>query len=149
MAKFDKPIKSVNFNRKNMKHFKIIALVTLTALLSSCGSTMLFPLSEVTPAAEITAKKKKEMSSNYTLTLTAENLASPERLKPPKKYYVIWVVSETGGVRNAGHFKHKNAETATYKASFPYHPVEVFITAEEEDALCKPSGIEISRLKLE
>jgi hypothetical protein len=132
-----------------MKTFKIITLVITTALLASCGSTTLFPVSEITPAAEITAKKKKEMSSNYTLTLTAENLSSPERLNPPKTYYVIWIVSETGGVRNAGHFKHKNAETSTYMASFPYNPVEVFITAEDEDALCKPAGIEITRLKLD
>ena len=105
-------------------------------------------MSLVTPAADITAKVKKQGKPNYLITITANNLAATERLNPPKKIYVIWAVSEAQITRNVGHFTQKNAVKATYKASFPYKPVEIFITAEDEEGLCEPSGIEISRTKL-
>ncbi|MFO7789932.1 MAG: hypothetical protein R6V32_05115, partial [Bacteroidales bacterium] len=85
---------------------------------------------------------------NYLVTITANNLAASERLDPSKKIYVIWAVSEAGITRNTGHFTHENADKATYKSSFPYQPVEIFITAEDEEGLCKPAGVEISRIKL-
>jgi hypothetical protein len=127
---------------------KIAACIAAIALFTSCSSTTKFPVSGVTPAADITVTKKKEAGKNYTITLKAENLSSPDRLAQPKKYYVIWMVSETSTVRNAGYFTNKNAKSSMYKASFPYNPVEVFITAEDEDGLCEPLGVEIARAKI-
>lgn len=82
------------------------------------------------------------------VTITANNLAAADRLNPAKKIYVIWAVSDAGVTRNVGHFTQKNAEKATYKASFPYKPVEIFITAEDEEGNCTPQGVEITRVKL-
>ena len=118
------------------------------ALVTSCASTTKFPISKVTPAADITAKTMKQGKPNYLVTITAKNLADSERLNPTKKIYVIWAVSSEGITRNVGHFYQKNAVKSTYKASFPYQPVEIFITAEDEQGLCVPEGIEISRTKL-
>ncbi|MDA3910729.1 MAG: hypothetical protein PF448_05165 [Bacteroidales bacterium] len=132
-----------------MKTMKALLFAGILVFLASCATTTTFPVSTVTPAAEVTAKLKKEMKNVYSLTLIAENLSSPERLDPPRNYYVIWVVSDTGGVRNVGHFKNKNAKESEYRASFPYKPAEVFITAEDEEAGCKPVGIEISRIKFD
>jgi hypothetical protein len=132
-----------------MKTMKILLFTGMLAFLASCGTTTTFPVSKVTPAAEVTAKLKKEMKNVYSLTLVAENLSSPDRLTPKRNFYVIWVVSETGGVRNVGHFSNKNAQVSEYRASFPYKPAEVFITAEDEEAGCKPNGLEISRLKFD
>jgi hypothetical protein len=56
-------------------------------------------------------------------------------------------VSEKGNTRNIGHFTQVNAAKSIYKASFPYKPIEVFITAENEEGLCEPLGVEISRVK--
>ncbi len=131
-----------------MKTIKNLAIIAAIAIMTSCASTAKFPVSEVTPAAEITAKLKKQGAPNYLVTITAKNLASSERLNPPKEIYVIWAVSESGITRNIGSFTQKNAETATFKSSFPYKPIEVFITAEAEEGLCEPAGIEISRAKL-
>ena len=131
-----------------MKKFKIMLFISIVVLLTSCSSTTTFPVSSLVPAAEISAKKTKQGKTNYLITLKATNLSSPERLAPPQKLYIIWAVSKAGVTRNVGYFINKNAEESVYKASFPYEPVEVFITAETKEDLCKPLGIEITRVKL-
>lgn len=131
-----------------MKTIKNLVFISVVALMTSCASTAKFPVSSAVPAADITAKTKKQGKPNYLVTITANNLAASERLEPSKKIYVIWAVSDAGIIRNVGHFTQKNAVKATYKASFPYQPVEIFITAEDEEGLCEPAGIEITRTKL-
>lgn len=131
-----------------MKKTFTIILICGFAVVTSCASTKQFPVSQVTPAADITAKIKKERRPNYLVTITAKNLAASERLNPPKKIYVIWAVSEAGITRNVGHFTQINAIKSVYKASFPYEPTELFITAEDQEGTCEPEGIEISRTKL-
>lgn len=131
-----------------MNTTKPLLFVLLLLVITSCSETLEFPVSKVTPAADITAEIKEQEEPNYLVTLEAKNLAAPERLQQPKKNYVIWVVSKKGTVRNVGHFNQENAVKSTYKASFPYQPVEIFITAEDEEGGCLPDGIEISRLKL-
>lgn len=131
-----------------MKNIKISLAIGIMIFLASCSETVEFPVSDITPAADITATVKKQGKPNYLVTIEANNLAAPDRLEPPKKNYVIWAVSETGIVRNVGYFTQENAVKSTYKASFPYQPVEVFITAENEEGNCTPQGVEISRVKL-
>ncbi len=131
-----------------MRTIRILAIIGVVALMTSCASTAKFPVSSTVPAADITAKTQKQGKPNYLVTITANNLATTERLNPPKKIYVMWAVSDAGITRNVGHFTQKNAVKATYKASFPYKPVEIFITAEDEEGLCEPAGIEITRTKL-
>lgn len=131
-----------------MRTIKILTIIGLVALMTSCATTAKFPVSQVTPAADITVKTKKQGKPNYLVTITANSFAASQRLTPSKKYYVVWVLSDGGVTRNVGHFTHKNEVKATYKASFPYKPVEIFITAEDEEGLCEPEGIEITRAKL-
>lgn len=131
-----------------MKSTKFTLLAALIFILNSCSETYEFPVSKVTPAADITAEIKEQQNPNYLVTLEAKNLAAPERLEKPKKNYVIWVMSKKGTLRNVGHFNQENAVKSTYTASFPYQPMEILITAEDEEGGCFPDGIEISRLNL-
>ncbi len=131
-----------------MKAIKNLAAIGVVALMTSCASSIEFPVSEATPAADITVQTRKQGKTNYLVTITAKNLAASERLNPSKKNYVIWAISEAGVIRNVGHFTQVNAEKAVYNASFPYQPVEVFITAQDEEGSCFPEGTEISRVKL-
>lgn len=131
-----------------MRTIRFLTIIGVVALLASCASTVKFPVSELTPAADITAKITKQGKPNYLVTINANNLAAPTRLNPPRNIYVIWAVSENGITRNVGHFMQENAVKSTYKASFPYQPVEVFITAEDQEGACVPEGVEISRTKL-
>ncbi|HUM46875.1 MAG TPA: hypothetical protein PLD84_08105 [Chitinophagales bacterium] len=131
-----------------MRTIKILAIIGFLAVITSCASTSTFLVSQATPAADITAKTKKQGKTNYLVTIAANNIAASERLNPPKKLYVIWAVSDAGATRNVGHFTQRNAVKSTYKASFPYKPVEIIITAEDKEDVCEPAGIEISRTKL-
>jgi Flp pilus assembly protein CpaB len=131
-----------------MKSIQKLSIMVVLVILTSCVSKIKFPVSQITPAADISAKIKKQEAPNYQVSITANNLANSERLEPSKKIYVIWATSEAGITRNAGHFTHKNAEKATYKSSFPYKPIEIFITAEDDEGVCQPTGIEITRAKL-
>jgi hypothetical protein len=123
-----------------------IALL-LTATLLSCATTKKFPVSTVVPAANITVKVKQQKNSNYSLLLMANNLAEPSRLSPPKKYYVVWLVSEKDGVRNMGALNFKKGNRGELNTLSPFKGSEIFITAEDESSVTYPSGQEISRVK--
>lgn len=118
-------------------------------LFSSCATSVKFPVSEVTPAATISVKHKKDDNGNNVLSVVANNLSSPGRLTPPKNVFVVWAVTENNGTKNLGQLKNKNATRSTLESRTAFDPVEVFITAEKEGSITYPSGIEITRVNLE
>lgn len=128
-----------------MKSLINLLFVTVLVLLTSCATTAKFPVSSVTPAAEITAKKKQDKNNNYVIEVTAKNLASAERIDPTKKNYNVWIVTENNGTKNAGMLVNKNAKTASLKTSTPFDVKEIFITAEDQGDYSYPVGIEIAR----
>jgi len=127
---------------------KIILPVLLVFLMTSCATIAKFPVSNVNPAADITAKIKKDKQNNYEITIIANYLASPERLSPPKKTYVVWIVTKEDGVNNRGQLKNENARKNTLKTLTSFEPLEIFITAEDEGTVTYPTGVEISRVVL-
>ncbi|KUO68892.1 MAG: hypothetical protein APF83_02080 [Lutibacter sp. BRH_c52] len=128
-----------------MKSLINLLFVTILVLLTSCATTAKFPVSSVTPAAEITAKKKQDKNNNYVIEVTAKNLASADRIDPSKKNYNVWIVTENNGTKNAGMLVNKNAKTASLKTSTPFDVKEIFITAEDQGDYSYPVGIEIAR----
>jgi hypothetical protein len=132
-----------------MKTIKSLILsFVLAVLMTSCATTAKFPISSVTPAAEITAKLKKDKQDNFEITITAKYMADPERLMPPKRTYVVWIATRKSGIKNIGQLNNKNAQKSTLEALSAFEPEEIFITAEEEGDISYPSGTEISRIKL-
>jgi len=130
-----------------MKKLKLITWIALAVFISSCATTAQFPVSSVTPAADIVAKMKQDKNGNYKVLITAKNLASAERLDPPKKYYVVWSNTEKEGVRSLGKLIINNAETTSLETVTPFKFTEIFITAEELEDVTYPSGVEISRVR--
>lgn len=128
-----------------MKSLINLLFVTVLVFLTSCATSVKFPVSSVTPAAEITAKKTQDKNKNYVIEVTAKNLASAERIDPTKKNYNVWIVTENNGTKNAGILVNKNAKTASLKTSTPFDVKEIFITAEDQGDYSYPVGIEISR----
>ena len=128
-----------------MKSLINLVFVAVLALLTSCATTAKFPVSSVTPAAEITAKKKQDKNKNYVIEVIAKNLASANRVDPTKKNYSVWIVTENNGTKNAGMLVNKNAKTASLKTSTPFDVNEIFITAEDQGDYSYPVGIEIAR----
>ena len=119
--------------------------MSLIAVLTSCATTTKFPLSSTVPAAEITAKVNQDKNKNYVINVIAKNLASADRLNPPKNNYSVWIVIDDGTTKNIGQLTNLNAKTATLKTLTPFNVKEIFITAEDQGNLTYPNGIEISR----
>ncbi len=132
-----------------MKTLKIASLFLVILFMASCANTAKFPVSSVTPSADISAKKKKDKNGNTKISITAKNLAAAERLTPPQNVYVAWIALESGGVRNLGQMTQKNANTVTIETLSPQDFTEVFITAEQDGNITYPAGVEISRAKFE
>lgn len=129
-----------------MKTFKIVFLsIAMVLLMVSCVKTVKFPVSTVIPAAEISADFSKDKNNNTVISVTANNMASADRLAPPKKTYVVWIKTSDNGVKNIGQLSSKNAKKASLKTVTSYEPQEIFITAEDEGDVSYPAGIEISR----
>lgn len=126
----------------------VFTSVVLMFLLTSCTSTTKFPVSSVTPAADISATVKKDKSNNYAISVTAKNLASAERLSPPKKTYIVWIETRDNGVKNIGQLKGKRDKDAKLETVSSFDPLEIIITAENESDISYPTGIEISRSRI-
>jgi hypothetical protein len=123
----------------------VIMSAILMFIITSCSTTTKFPVSSVTPAAVITANVKQDKSNNHIISVTAKNLASAERLSPPKKTYVVWITTRDNGVKNIGQLKGKNDKASTLETLTSFDPMEIIITAESEGDVSYPAGIEISR----
>lgn len=128
-----------------MKFLMYVTIAAFTALISSCASVAKFPLSSTVPAAEITAKKSQDKNKNYTIELTANNLASPDRLDPAKKNYSVWIITDDNATKNIGQLKISNGKKTTLKTVTAFNVREIFITAEDQGDLSYPMGTEISR----
>lgn len=72
-----------------MRAIKSLVIIGAMALITSCGTSVKFPVSSTVPAADITAKKKQDKNKNYVVKVTAKNLAKASRLNPPKKTIVF------------------------------------------------------------
>jgi hypothetical protein len=132
-----------------MKTIKNFLLFTLMVLMSTCSTTKAkFPVSSVTPAADISAKKSMDKQNNYVLEITAKNLAEADRLNPPGNNYSVWVRTIEHGVRNVGQLNVNNAQKTSFKTLTPFDFNEVFITVENQGDLTYPQGVEISRTKI-
>ncbi|MCH8546514.1 MAG: hypothetical protein LAT54_07255 [Cryomorphaceae bacterium] len=131
-----------------MKTTLSILILSTLVIMSACSSKSDFPVSKVTPAADITAKKSKDGQGNYTLEIIAENLATVDRLTPPGNNYSVWIVTKEAGVRNVGKLNVKNTKKTTFNTTTPYDFYEVFITVEQKGDLEYPSGQEIGRARL-
>lgn len=130
-----------------MKSYNYIFVLMLSLSLVACTTTAKFPISNIVPAAEISAKKKTDSNKNNILEITARNLASPDRLIPAGTNYSIWVVSLGQGTKNVGQLLVTNGDKATFKTTTAFDFNEVFITVENQSNLTYPAGVEISRTK--
>ena len=99
---------------------------------------------QLPPAADISATKKIDKQKNYKIKLKADNLASADRLSPPRKNYVVWIVT-SDGTKNIGQLEPKNGKKTTLTTMTPFNPTEIIITAEDKGDVSYPSDTEISR----
>lgn len=71
----------------------LIVSITLSMTLTSCASDKHFLTSSVVPAAQGTVHVGKDGNKNYVIKIKLYNLAESNRLTPPMKAYVVWMVN--------------------------------------------------------
>lgn len=121
----------------NNKIIYSILSIFLVFLLASCSKKLVFQKSDVVPAAVGKAKVKKDDNNNYHIAIKIRNLASPNRLTPPRKYYIVWMESKRKGLKNLGQIKttsglFTSGLKATFSTTSPTKPERIFITAEDQ-----------------
>ena len=131
-----------------MKILKQLLFLLFIALINSCASNAKFPISNVVPAAVISAKKKIDSQNNFNIEITAQNLASADRLDPAGNNYSIWISTKDHGVKNIGQLNVENAKKTTFKTVTPFDFNEIFIIVENKGDLEYPEGVEIARTKI-
>lgn len=120
-----------------MKKIKSVLLLSLVALLFiGCSQKVNFPVSNVLPSADATAKIKKDKNKNYQIDLEVKNLTSPDRLSPPREMYVVWIETDKGTI-NLGQLKSSksmfsSARNASMRTTTPHKPSRFIITAEDK-----------------
>ena len=128
---------------------RILSLLSLILVLGfwSCNTKVEFPVSDVVPSAEATAKISKDKNDNYQIEVDIKNLTKPERLSPKRKYYVLWAETASGSV-NLGQIKIKESTFssslyAEIETSLPLKPTRLVISAEDQLNRNSPSTFTI------
>ncbi|MFV8838202.1 hypothetical protein [Salinimicrobium soli] len=123
-----------------VKHImKIAGFILAAVLVTACSKSITFPTSEVVPAAEAVLNVDKNKSDNYEVKLDIDNLASPDRLTPSRRNYVVWLVTQKHGTINIGNLRVSKKNKASLETVTPYKPIRVFITAEDTPKAVLPS----------
>lgn len=110
---------------------------------SACSPKINFLISSVVPAARGTVTVKTDANKNHVIGIEIINLAEPERLQPPKKMYMVWMMTDQEITKNIGQIKTSTGKLSqTLKASFQtvstYKPIKIFITAENDSNVQSP-----------
>lgn len=105
--------------------------------MQSCSKKVQFENSPVVPAARGDVKISKNSNKNYVIKIKFDNLAEVDRLDPPKKTYVIWMVTDQQSTKNIGQIKSGSSMMssklkADFETATPYKPVKIFVTAEDD-----------------
>lgn len=116
----------------------------LLVLMTSCATKVNFPVSQVVPGADVTAKVKQDNNDNYKIDLKVENLTSPDRLNPPKEMYVVWIETAKG-TKNLGKLNISTGLFSSTRKGFletttAYKPNKILITAENTSTNNEPSS---------
>ena len=127
------------------KSLLVLSTIAISLISFSCANTAKFPVSSVTPAAEISAKKTQDRNNNYLIEVSTKNMASADRLTPAMNNYSVWLVTDNDGTKNLGQLDNKNGRNGTLKAITPFDGKEIFITAESKGDNAYPSGAEVAR----
>ena len=110
----------------------ILATMMIVSFMS-CSKKMIFLKSSVVPAAEGYVKVKTDKNNNYVIQIDLSNLAGIDKLKPTKKTYVIWMLTDKETPENIGRISSSSHLNATFETVSSYKPTKIFITAEENE----------------
>jgi hypothetical protein len=121
------------------KNFLAGIIITIIIFsLISCSTKAVFLTSSVVPAATGQVKVKHDKNNNYNIQIRISNLAGVERLQPPKKTYVVWMVTDQEVTKNIGRVATTNKLKVSFETVSSFKPVKIFLTAEENESAQYP-----------
>jgi hypothetical protein len=136
---------SISFSKK-----MIFLLLITTCFIHSPASSqkMQFQLSQIVPAAQGTVEISTNTTKGYNINISILHLASPQRLQPAERTYIVWMDTESNGTKNLGEMQSKdgflsNTLKANLKTTTPFKPIRIFITAEDVAAISNPHGQQV------
>ena len=133
-------------NEIKSRSFSIAFVLMIIILTSSCSRKIPFLISAVVPSAEGSVQIKSDKNTNYTIDLSVLHLVDPARLTPPKMGYIVWMETESNGVKNIGQLKTSHGSISqTFKSSLttmtPFKPISFFITSEDNLTTQYPGSV--------
>lgn len=134
-------------NKKNRKNILLTVLVAVLVLsVVSCAKKIVFQESSVVPAAKGYVKIHTDKNNNYVLDINVVDLADVSRLQPPKKSYVAWMLTDKSEIIKLGQLNSKTGfMSKQMKASIEtvssYHPIKIYITAEDDSDVLHPDNL--------
>jgi hypothetical protein len=132
--------------KHNSKKVGIVLLLLLFFTFSACTDKMTFKSSSVVPAAKGSVKMKSDNNKNHIIDVSVTDLAPANQLTPPKKIYVVWMVTKNNETKNLGQLVSEtsfmsDALKGSLNAVTPFEPNYFFITAEDEGSASFPGTI--------
>jgi hypothetical protein len=120
--------------------FALIASVIALFSFNSCATKAPFLSSAIVPAAKGTVKVSKDANKNYHININISDLAGSERLTPPKKTYVVWLIAQDNMAKNIGQINISNSLSGKFETVSAFPPSKIMITAEDEANVVYPSN---------
>ncbi|WP_288983340.1 hypothetical protein [uncultured Flavobacterium sp.] len=116
---------------KQVLFFSLLLVYSL--IFTSCSKNIEFKSSNIVPAARGKVAVKKDKNNNYNIELKISYLAEPERLQPPRKYYIVWLSSNTSEIPlNIGQIVGTSKLNVKFESVSSSKPKKIFITAEDD-----------------
>jgi hypothetical protein len=125
--------------------FRSLFFLTLTVVISqtisSCSKKIEFNNSSIVPAARGHVNVKKDKNDNYNIKLELSYLAEPNRLDPPKRFYVVWLSSNANETPlNIGQIVGTSKLHVRFESVSASKPKRIFVTAEDSASVQYPSS---------
>lgn len=128
-----------NLNYLRVVLFLVVSFVFLQ-IFTSCSKSIEFKNSNIVPAARGQVNVKKDKNDNYNIKLELSYLAEPDRLSPPKKYYVVWLSSDNNQMPlNIGQIVGTSKLHVKFESVSSSKPKRIFVTAEDDVTTQYPS----------
>jgi len=136
-------MKTTNFIKTLKKGVITLIILSFTIAPLSCSKKIPFENSNIIPAARGDAKVKKDNNDNYNIEINISYLAEPERLNPPKKTYVVWIVANNIYPQNIGQIVGTSKLHVKFETVSSSKPERIFITAEDDPSTQYPSNVKV------
>ena len=127
---------------------RVILLIVVAISLGfagKCSKSVDMRVAPGFPAATGKVKISKSKNGNTVAELTVKNLGPPERLTPPRQYYVVWVQPPGQYPENRGQLSLNKNLSGKKSVTTPHRDFDLFITAENTITGVAPTGREVMR----